>query len=154
MPDIQRVVFSFVENEEERGSQFLANGAVASQFVHPVVFGYDPNVSALPYDLPLARRLLAAAGFAKGFSVDLAHGSIPPAYVAELADDLGRLGVRARAIQYSLNELLQRAQRKVLDALPILPLTVRSEFVGLSARVDVPVRYDGWLCVAGFRWRR
>jgi len=40
------------------------------------------------------------------------------------------------------------------DALPILPLTVRSEFIGVSARVDVPVRYDGWLWVAGFRWRR
>ena len=50
--------------------------------------------------------------------------------------------------------LLQQAQRRVLDALPILPLTVRSEFVGVSARVDVPVRYDGWLWVAGFRWRR
>ncbi|OYW04350.1 MAG: hypothetical protein B7Z61_09955 [Acidobacteria bacterium 37-71-11] len=302
MPDVRKVVFSFVENEEERGSQFLAggvdvsarvvddvlgdihrrqglrvepqpslvvqllvvapragrgvtgraladprvrramllaidraglvgrvfrgNGAVASQYVHPVVFGYDPDVSALPYDLPWARRLLAEAGFANGFSVDLAHGSIPPAYVAELVDDLGRLGIRVQPTQYSLSELLRRAragelplltygracttgdasefldssvhtrdverglgienfsgvsdpetdallevadreldparrlallqqaQRRVLDALPILPLTVRSEFVGVSARVDVPVRYDGWLWVAGFRWRR
>lgn len=302
MPDIRSVVFSFVENEEERGSRFLAggvdvsarvvddalgdihrrqglrvepqpslvvqllvvapqaatgetaraladprvrramllaidragivgrvfrgNGAVASQYVHPVVFGYDPDVSALPYDLPGARRLLAQAGFGNGFSVDLAHGSIPPAYVGELVDDLGRLGIRVRPTQYSLTELLRRAQagelplltygracttgdasefldssvhtrdagrglglenfsgasdpatdallegadreldpgrrlallqqaqRRVLDALPILPLTLRSEFVGVSARVDVPVRYDGWLRVAGFRWRR
>lgn len=119
-----------------------------------VVFGYDPNVSEVPYDLPQARILLADAGFGNGFSVDLAHGSIPPAYVAELVDDLGRLGIRVQATQYSLSELLQQAQRRVLDALPILPLTARSEFVGVSARVDVPVRYDGWLWVAGFRWRR
>ncbi len=302
MPDVRNVVFSFVENEEERGRQFLAggvdvsarvaddelgeidrrqglraepqpslvvqllvvapqaangetrraladrrvrramllaidraglvgrvfrgNGAVASQFVHPVVFGYDPDVSALPYDVPQARRLLADAGFAGGFSVDLAHGSIPPAYVAEVVDDLGRLGIRVRPTRYSLSELLRRAQagelplltygracttgdasefldssvhsgeaerglgienfsgasdpatdalldaadceldpnrrlallqqaqRRVLESLPILPLTVRSEFVGMSARVDVPVRYDGWLWAAGFRWRR
>jgi peptide/nickel transport system substrate-binding protein len=302
MPEIGRAVFSFVENEEERGSQFLAggvdvsarvvedvigdvdrrqglrvepqpslavqllvvapdaasgetrraladprvrramllgidraglvgrvfrgNGAVASQFVHPVVFGYDPDISAVPYDPARARQLLAEAGFANGFSVDLAHGSIPPEYAAGLVEDLGRLGVHVRTIRYPLRELLrraragqlplmtygracttgdasefldssvhtrdagqglglenfsgtsdpetdalleaadreldsdrrlallQRAQRRVLDALPILPLTVRSEFVGVSDRVSVPVRYDGWLWVAGFRWRR
>jgi peptide/nickel transport system substrate-binding protein len=302
MPNVGNVVFSFVENEEERGTQFLAggvdvsagvvddllgdidrrqglrvepqpnllvqllvvapqaasgearraladprvrramllaidraglvrrvfrgNGSVASEYVHPVVFGYDPDLSVVPYDPPQARRLLAQAGFANGFSVGLAHGSIPPAYVAELVDDLGRVGIRVQPTEYSLSELLRRAragelplltygracttgdasefldssvhtrdverglglenysatsdpetdalldaadrtfdpgrrlvllqqaQRRVLDGLPILPLTVRSEFVGVSARVDVPIRYDDWLWVAGFRWRR
>ncbi len=225
-PRVRRAMLLAIDRGGLVGRVFRGNGAVASQYVHPVVFGYDPDVSALPYDLPEARRLLAEAGFAGGFSVELAHGSLPPAYVEGLVGDLGRLGIRLRPVQYSLSELLQRArsgglplltigracttgdasefldssvhtrdaarglglenysgtsdpqtdallegadrelnpagrltllqhaQRRVLDSLPILPLTVRSEFVGLSARVDVPVRYDGWLWAAGFRWRR
>ncbi len=202
------------------------NGTVASQYVHPVVFGYDPGASAAPHDLPQARRLMRDAGFADGFAVELAHGSIPPAYVAALVADLGRIGIRVTPVPMTLAELLRRAragelplltygracttgdasefldssfhsrdperglgeenysgisdreldalleaadreldqarrlallqqaQRRVLEALPILPLTLRSEFVGLSARVDLPVRYDGWLRVDGFKWVR
>ncbi len=224
-PRVRRAMLLAIDRAGLVGRVFRGNGAVASQYVHPVVFGYDPDVFAPPHDLAAARRLLAAAGFAAGFEVELAHGSLPPAYVQGLAADLGRLGIRVRPTRYSLSELLQRAragelplltygracttgdasefldssvhtrdaarglglenfsgasdsdtdalleaadreldpdrrlallqraQRRVLAALPILPLTVRSEFVGLTARVDVPVRYDGWLRVAGFRWR-
>ena len=28
------------------------------------------------------------------------------------------------------------------------------EFVGLSERVDIPIRFDGWMWAAGFRWER
>jgi peptide/nickel transport system substrate-binding protein len=202
------------------------NGTVASQYVHPVVFGYDPGASAMPHDLPRARRLMDDAGFADGFAVELAHGSIPPAYVAALVADLRGIGIRVTPVPMTLAELLRRAragelplltygracttgdasefldssvhsrdperglgeenycgtsdreldalleaadreldqarrlallqqaQRRVLESLPILPLTLRSEFVGLSARVDLPVRYDGWLRVDGFKWVR
>jgi len=51
-------------------------------------------------------------------------------------------------------ELLQRVQRRVLELLPILPLTVRSEFLGSSARVDVIPRFDRWLWVFAYRWER
>jgi hypothetical protein len=50
-------------------------------------------------------------------------------------------------------ELLQEAQRRLLAALPILPLTVRFGHVGVSSRVDVATRYDQWLLVETFRWK-
>jgi peptide/nickel transport system substrate-binding protein len=50
-------------------------------------------------------------------------------------------------------ELLQRAQRRVLEALPVLPLTVRWSYVGVSDRVDIVARHDRRLWVTGWRWR-
>ena len=49
--------------------------------------------------------------------------------------------------------LLQDAQRRMLADLPILPLTVRWGYWGVSSRVDVVVRHDGWLRLADCRWR-
>jgi peptide/nickel transport system substrate-binding protein len=225
-PRVRRAMLMAIDREGLVGKIFRGNGAVASQYVQPVVFGYDPGLSPVPFDLPHARRLLSEAGFPDGFSVELAHGSIPKAYVAALVEDLGRLGVKVTAKELTLAELLrraragelplltygracttadasefldssvhtrdalrglglenysgessfqtdalleaantemdpvqrlallQRAQRQVLAELPILPLTIRPEFVGLSERIDIPIRYDAWMWVAGFRWER
>ncbi len=225
-PRVRRAMLLAIDRAGIVSRVFRGNGAVASQYVHPVVFGYDPDIPTLPYDLAEARRLLAEAGFAGGFSVELAHGSLPPEYVGELVTDLGGLGIRVHATRYTLGELLRRAragelplltygracttgdasefldssvhtrdetgglglenysgvsdrktdalieaadreldpvrrlallqqaQRRVLETLPVLPLTLRSEYVGLSARVEVPIRYDGWFWADGFKWRR
>jgi peptide/nickel transport system substrate-binding protein len=225
-PRVRRAMLMAIDREGLVGKVFRGNGAVALQYVQPVVFGYDAGLSPVPFDLPHARRLLSDAGFPDGFSVELAHGSIPPAYVAALVEDLGRLDVKVSARKFTLADLLrraragelplmtygracttadasefldssvhtrdavrglglenysgtsdpqtdalleaanteldpaqrlallQRAQRRVLAELPILPLTIRPEFVGLSDRVDIPIRYDAWMWVAGFRWER
>ena len=49
--------------------------------------------------------------------------------------------------------LLQRAQRRTLELLPILPLTTRWGANGVSDRVEVVNRFDERECVATFRWR-
>ena len=49
--------------------------------------------------------------------------------------------------------LLQHAQRLVLADLPVLPLVVQWSHIGLSSRIEIPLRNDGWLLAAGFRWR-
>jgi len=49
--------------------------------------------------------------------------------------------------------LLEQAQRRVLADLPVLPLTNRWMFVGVSDRLDVTVRHDGHAWVADYRWR-
>jgi ABC-type transport system substrate-binding protein len=50
--------------------------------------------------------------------------------------------------------LLQQAQGLVLDDLPLLPLTVRWGYRGVSSRVEAVTRYDEREAVASFRWRR
>src|SRR5690606_18054234 len=38
------------------------------QLVHDDAFGFNPSLNAFPYDLDLARELLAEAGYPNGFS--------------------------------------------------------------------------------------
>jgi len=225
-PRVRRALLLAIDRNDVVARVYRGHGAVASQYVHPVVFGYDPALAPLAFDPERARALLAEAGFADGFSVELAHGSLPPEYVEAIVAGLGRIGVRVTPVRLTLGELvqraragrlplftygracstgdasellestvhtadpdrgfgdenfsgysdpqtdalieaadreldtgarlalLQRAQRRVLDALPVVPLTVRSDFLGLSSRVDVRPRFDGWMWVAGFRWQR
>ncbi len=225
-PRVRRAMLMAINRDRLISRVFRGNGSVASQYVHPVVFGYDVALSPVPYDLPQARRLLSQAGFPRGFSVELAHGSVSPDYLAGIAADLGALGVRVTTRALALSELLQRArkrelpfftygrscttgdasefldssihtedlerglglenyagysdresdalleaadtemdtarrlellqrvQRRVLASLPLLPLTIKSEYVGLSSRVEIPVRFDGWMWADGFGWRR
>ena len=49
--------------------------------------------------------------------------------------------------------LLQQAQRQALEALPLLPLTIRWGSKGVSSRVEVVNRFDEREYVAAFRWR-
>jgi len=43
----------------------------ASQFVSPMIFGYNPNIERLPYDIESAKQLLKEAGFEDGFELVL-----------------------------------------------------------------------------------
>jgi peptide/nickel transport system substrate-binding protein len=64
----------------------------------PGVFGYDPNLTAYPYDPKKARELLAAAGHPNGFSttMDIAVGRYPQdLQVAQaIVAQLGEVGVK------------------------------------------------------------
>jgi len=50
--------------------------------------------------------------------------------------------------------LLQLAQRRAMETLPILPLTVRWGSKGVSDRVEVTTRFDQQDRLADYRWRR
>ena len=223
-PRVRRAMLLGIDREGLANRGLRGNGTVATQFVHPVVFGFDPSLGPVPFDPQGARALLATAGFPDGFAVDFAHVLLAPAYVEEIVQDLARIGVRARPVQLPLRDLLrraaagelplmlysrecttgdasefldssihspdaarglglenysrfadpdtdamleaadreldpgrrlqllQRAQQRVLGLLPVLPLTVRSEFLGSSARVEVAPRFDRWLWLFAFRW--
>jgi peptide/nickel transport system substrate-binding protein len=43
----------------------------ASQFLSPLIFGYNPTIKRLPYDLNLSRQLLRDAGYENGFNLTL-----------------------------------------------------------------------------------
>jgi peptide/nickel transport system substrate-binding protein len=43
----------------------------ASQFLSPLIFGYNPEIKRLSYDLNLSRQLLQEAGYENGFNLTL-----------------------------------------------------------------------------------
>ncbi|MCD6590862.1 MAG: ABC transporter substrate-binding protein [Candidatus Aenigmarchaeota archaeon] len=43
----------------------------ASQFVTPNIFGYNPDIKRLPYDLKKAKQLMKEAGYEEGFSIEM-----------------------------------------------------------------------------------
>lgn len=47
------------------------NGRVASQGATPIVYGYNPNLKPRPYDPEAAKKLLAEAGYPKGFKMTM-----------------------------------------------------------------------------------
>ncbi len=208
------------------GELYRGNAIVASQYVHPVVFGYDPSTAPQPRDVEKAKALLAQAGFPGGFDLTLDCTPGQEILVPYLVADMARIGIRltprvleweelmaamragksalgvfawacstgdasdfltacvhstsgplglgrdnyahfrdpqvdalVEAAERELDggrrlQLLQEAQRRTLQMLPYIPLTDRWTFLGASNRVDVVVRHDQWLWVAGYRWRR
>jgi peptide/nickel transport system substrate-binding protein len=222
---VRRAMLLALDRRTLVGKALHGNGTVASQFVHPVVFGYDTALQPAPYDPAAAQRLLAEAGFPGGFDVELGHGAGVAGIAGRLADDLAVVGIRVRRVQRPYGELvelararrvplvyygwacntgdagdfldtsvrtpdpehglgvenysgyrnvevdevlaaagrefdrerrralLQQAQRRVLADLPVLPLTNRWWYVGVSDRLEVTTRHDGHPWVADYRWR-
>ena len=69
-------------------------GLAAAQLVPPGVFGYNPELKVKPADIKEARRLLAEAGYPKGFGITV-HGSNDRFLLdREIAQGVGQLLAR------------------------------------------------------------
>ena len=59
---------TYIINSVLNGSNFAEP---ASQFVPPYIFGYNPNIERLPYDLEKSKELMEEAGYEEGFELEL-----------------------------------------------------------------------------------
>jgi peptide/nickel transport system substrate-binding protein len=224
-PRVRRAMLLALDRSNLANDVLQGNAVVATQYVHPSVFGFDPTIPPVPYDPTEARRLLRDAGFRDGFDLTFAHGDFNPQVIRCLLEDWLAVGIRVRTVKlpfpdvlrsaregrYPLvmlsrtattgdaseildsmfhtrvasaglgggnngdysdelfdrldeaaateldpqkrMELLQRAQRRALETLPILPLFVPWTYVGVSNRLDIVIRFDEWMPAESFRWR-
>lgn len=209
-PRVRRALLLALDRATWVRKVFHGNGLIATQFVHPAVFGFEPELAAVPYDPGEAHRLLAEVGLPDGFDATLGYRPSSADLAEAIAADLWAVGVRiklqpgrqdtplscfswacstgdasdflnsmtwrpegapsaaARADAETVAllraadgesdrerrlALLQRAQRRMLDDLPLLPLTIRLGYKGVSDRVEVVTRYDEREVVGTFRWR-
>lgn len=86
------------------------DAVVASQLVHPLVFGYDPSLPPVPYDPEKARALLAEAGFASGFTVRLGSGIGAEPTGRIIQEEWGKVGVRVELEFLPFPEVLAKAR--------------------------------------------
>lgn len=81
---------------------YAGTGQVASQFLPPSVWGYNPDIKPYAYDPAKAKQLLAQAGVPNGFSMELWYMPVSRPYypnpkpIAEaFAADLAKIGIKA-----------------------------------------------------------
>jgi peptide/nickel transport system substrate-binding protein len=108
-------------------------GDVASQIVAPEVFGHDESLGPRPHDPVEARRLLAEAGVARGFRVQLDYlGPDGDPVAARLAADLRAVGIDAAPRPNPPLDLLKRIEARDVS-LYVMPWISTSGDAGLSA---------------------
>jgi len=107
---VRRALLLALDRPEWINTVFFGNGTVASQYVHPVVVGYDPAIEPIPCDPAQARRLLAEAGFPTGFDVELGHGNVDSGVIEAIVSDLAAIGVRVTPRAETFTEILRLAR--------------------------------------------
>ncbi|OLT09619.1 hypothetical protein BJF78_30320 [Pseudonocardia sp. CNS-139] len=105
-----RVAMNLAVDKETLAETVYDGHAVpnAAQHLTPQMLGYNPAVQAFPYDPDRARTLLAEAGFANGFDIELhvpigrySKGEETADYVA---GQLQAVGIRATVVKHDWNE--------------------------------------------------
>ncbi len=93
----------------------LLQGATipATQPGASTAYGYDTSIPPIPYDPVLAKKLLAEAGYPKGFSFVIqgvvGTGSSDGAVYQKVAQDLAAVGVKMDIKQFPVTELMRNA---------------------------------------------
>lgn len=105
-PRVRRAASLALDRAAVVAEALQGQGRPAGQLVNPRVFGYDPGLAVPRRDLAQARRLLAEAGYPRGFDVDLEFS--PGQRVETLARQLSEAGIRARPVPRPWPELLHR----------------------------------------------
>lgn len=85
-------------------------GAVATQPIAPLVFGFNPELPVPARDLAAARRLLAEAGHAQGFRTRLDFGLGRVRFAELLRDQLAEVGVTVELNPLPVEALYERAE--------------------------------------------
>ncbi len=96
---------------------YLGNARRAKNPIPPTMWSYNDAIEDYPYDPEAARKLLAEAGYPKGFETDLWALPVKRPYnpdgrrMAEMIQaDWQKIGVNARIVSYEFGEYLKRTK--------------------------------------------
>jgi peptide/nickel transport system substrate-binding protein len=83
-----------------------------SQFITPYIFGYNPKIHRLPYNISASRQLLAEAGYENGFNITMDCITKGYPYNAEscylIAQQLTQVGIHVTMNNLSIDEFNQK----------------------------------------------
>jgi peptide/nickel transport system substrate-binding protein len=115
---VRRAILLGCDRERLVGQVFRGAAEIASQYVHPAVFGYDPTVTVAPYDPKEARALLVQAGFPNGFDVMFDHTPMQAVIAAAIVEDLAKIGIRVTAHEFQWDQLMARMREGRTELAP------------------------------------
>ena len=95
---------------------------IADQFLPPVIWGRDADLSAYSYDPALSFSLLETAGYTDGFTTTLAYRNVwrpyqpdPTSIANQVSAYLQAVGIQAEVIEYELDLFLDKWYSGELD---------------------------------------
>jgi len=101
---VRKAIYHAIDIEPLIKGPFKGLAIPASQLLTPYIFGYNPNISRLSYDIDLAKQLLTEAGYENGFDIEMDIITHLYEYNLEncrlIAEQLSKVG-----INLSLNKL-------------------------------------------------
>lgn len=109
--DVRRAMIHAINRQDIVKYLVQGDAEVINSACHPIQFGCEQDVRKYPYDPAEARRLLAAAGYPKGFEFELWTYRERQAAEA-IAADLAKVGIRARLRFVTLTTLNQARKKR------------------------------------------
>lgn len=114
---VRQAINMAIDKESILEAVYRGAGVVAKNPIPPTLWSYNDDIEPYPYDIDAARRLLAEAGLADGFTTDLWYMPVSRAYnpdgkrIAELIrTDLARIGITVNLVTYPWEEYRVRLQ--------------------------------------------
>lgn len=105
---------------------YQGHASLAVNPIPPTMWGYNKSIKDTAYDVEGAKKLLADAGFAKGFQTTLWYMPVSRPYnpnakkMAEMMQaDLAKIGVNAKLVSYEWGTYLDKARKGEHDMLLI-----------------------------------
>ncbi len=123
---VRRALRLAVDPQALAATGTLAGGTPVGRVIPPGAFGFDPQRTPPRRDLPAARALLAAAGFANGFDAEIDVSPSGREAALELARQAAEAGIRLEVVVHAPDAFARRIDGSS-------PLYLDSWFVGEDA---------------------
>ena len=105
---VRKAIFHAIDIEPLINGPFQGLAIPASQFITPYIFGYNPEIERLSYNLETARELLEEAGYDDGFDIEMDCITHMYEYNVEntrlITEQLSEIGINVTVNSMSIEE--------------------------------------------------
>jgi peptide/nickel transport system substrate-binding protein len=109
---VRKAIYHAIDLEPLINGPFKGLAIPATQFITSYIFGYNPEIERLSYDLDTARNLLEEAGYGEGFDIEMDCITEMYEYNVEntrlIADQLSDIGINVSVNGMSMQEFNQK----------------------------------------------
>ena len=107
---VRKAIYHAIDIEYLIDEKMNGFAGAASQFVSPLIFGYNPDIKRLSYNLDTARDLLNKSGYQNGFEIDLDcyESNASQECCLELARMLSEINITVHLNPLSASELYHK----------------------------------------------